>query len=266
MSRRFPSRRSDHAAPTRTRGRSEQPATRSRREAPKRSPRVLKVTLVSAVVVTVLVLGGQWILQQPFFRVQHLTVTGNAHESTTQISSALGLHAHPSMISLSTAGLEKQMQSFPWVGSAVVTKHWPNTLSIVVHETYAVGVAKWQGSWVYVSATGSDLGGAPATVNLPTLTTSGPTSGWPYQSSAINAVAVASQIPASFGSQVRTISVTSSGSVTIALTTPVSFLLGDTSKLHAKFVAMASVIKSTTLHAGDVVDVTVPTELAVSGP
>jgi hypothetical protein len=36
--------------------------------------------------------------------------------------------------------------------------------------------------------------------------------------------------------------------------------------LHAKFVAIASVIAHTTLSPGDVVDATVPDELAVTGP
>jgi len=43
-------------------------------------------------------------------------------------------------------------------------------------------------------------------------------------------------------------------------------VLGPPDDLHAKFVAIASVILHTTLGVGDVVNVTVPDELAVSGP
>jgi hypothetical protein len=42
--------------------------------------------------------------------------------------------------------------------------------------------------------------------------------------------------------------------------------LGVPTQLQAKFVAIASVIAHSTLRAGDVVNVTVPEELAVSGP
>jgi hypothetical protein len=42
--------------------------------------------------------------------------------------------------------------------------------------------------------------------------------------------------------------------------------LGPPTQLKAKFVAVASVIAHSTLRAGDVVNVTVPDELAVSGP
>jgi hypothetical protein len=50
------------------------------------------------------------------------------------------------------------------------------------------------------------------------------------------------------------------------MTSPVSFVLGEPTELHQKFVAIASVIAHSTLVAGDVVDVSVPDELAVSGP
>jgi hypothetical protein len=54
--------------------------------------------------------------------------------------------------------------------------------------------------------------------------------------------------------------------VTLKMTTPVTFVLGPPTSLHAKFVAVASVIAHSTLVPGDVVDVTVPDELAVTPP
>jgi hypothetical protein len=56
------------------------------------------------------------------------------------------------------------------------------------------------------------------------------------------------------------------GDVTLKMTTPVSFVLGPAQNLHAKFVAIASVIAHSTLVPGDVVDVSVPDELAVTPP
>jgi hypothetical protein len=50
------------------------------------------------------------------------------------------------------------------------------------------------------------------------------------------------------------------------MTTPVTFMLGPPTDLHAKFVAIGSVIAHSTLVPGDVVDVTVPDELAVTPP
>jgi hypothetical protein len=56
------------------------------------------------------------------------------------------------------------------------------------------------------------------------------------------------------------------GVVALKMTTPVTFVLGPATNLHAKFVAIASVIAHSTLRPGDVVDVTIPGELAVTGP
>jgi hypothetical protein len=118
----------------------------------------------------------------------------------------------------------------------------------------------------YVDALGADLGPAPLHADLPTLefqSAKGPA--WPYQHAGVAAAYVASQLPVAFSSQVSVVAVNPSGSVTLQLTTPVSFILGPVTKLRAKFVAIASVIAHTTLRPGDVVDVTVPSELSVTG-
>jgi len=56
------------------------------------------------------------------------------------------------------------------------------------------------------------------------------------------------------------------GWVTLHLDTPVSFVLGPASDLSQKYEDVASVIARTTLHIGDVVDVSVPQAMTVTGP
>jgi hypothetical protein len=77
---------------------------------------------------------------------------------------------------------------------------------------------------------------------------------------------VASELPVAFGAQVREIIVDAQGNVTLQLTTPLRFVLGPASNLNAKFVAVASAIAHGSFVAGDVVDVTTPSELSVTGP
>jgi len=72
-------------------------------------------------------------------------------------------------------------------------------------------------------------------------------------------------LPPAFASQVSVITEDDHGVVTFKMTTPVTFILGPPTQLHAKFVAIASVIAHSTLRPGDVVDATVPGELAVTG-
>jgi hypothetical protein len=52
----------------------------------------------------------------------------------------------------------------------------------------------------------------------------------------------------------------------LELSSPVSFVLGPADQLGAKYEDVASVIASTTMHAGDVIDVSVPQAMTVTGP
>ncbi len=232
----------------------------------RRRPRVIVYVLSFLLLVTAALLGGQWILQRSYFRVQHVVVVGNVHESTLQIERATGLALHPTMLSVSTSSLVREIEAFPWVQRARVAKHWPNTVTVSIDETTAVGVAAKGAGWDYVGRNGADLGVAPATANFPTLVDQKPSARWPFTSSALNAVTVADALPATLSPQVRQVVVSPSGAVSLIFTTPVQFDLGQPTKLTAKFVAVASVIRSATLVPGDVVDVSVPTEVAVTPP
>jgi cell division protein FtsQ len=220
------------------------------------------------VLVTALVFAGQWTLHQSYFRVQHVTFVGLRHEGVVQVLAASGLAHHPSMLGLSDATIQHNLLRFPWINSVVVTKHWPNTVVVTVHESVAVAVAFSSSHHLYfVDSDGRALGAAPANVNLPTLEYLDPTSAsWPFERVGRGAAYVAGQLPRAYSSQVSTITDDASGSITLHLTTPVTFILGPATGLHAKFVAIASVIAHSTLVPGDVVDVTVPDELAVMAP
>lgn len=232
----------------------------------RRLRRFTKWTLSLGLLVTALALGAQWTLHQSFFRVQHVTFVGLRHESSTAVLAASGLASHPAMIDVNGATIEKSLSRFTWISALTVTKHWPNTLVVSVHESAAVGVAfTAQHALEYVDQTGRELGAAPLRVNLPTLEYLHPTNTtWPFAHAGKGAAYVASQLPRAFGSQVSVISENAQGVVTLQMTTPVSFILGPATNLHAKFVAVASVIAHSTLAPGVVVDVTVPDELAVT--
>lgn len=245
-------------------------ATRPERAAPpRRRGRRLTTWLVAVgVVVTGLVFAAQWVLHQSYFRVQHVTIVGPRHESAAAVLAASGLGAHPPMIDVSSAAVRRNLSRFPWIDEVSVTKHWPNTVVVDVHEATAVAVAfDARHDLQYVSATGGDLGPAPLRANLPTLSYLDPKDAtWPFARAGRAGAYVASRLPRAFAAQVSSISVDAKGDVTLKLTTPVTFVLGPATQLHAKFVAIASVIAHSTLVPGDVVDVTVPDELAVTPP
>lgn len=239
------------------------------RPAPRRGLRPMTKILVGAgLVLTTVVLGGQWALHQSFFEVHHVSLQGVRHESQGQVLAASGLEAHPAMIDVSASSIEKNLVSFPWIESVTVTKHWPSTVIVTVHEGSAVAVAFGLHHRLdYVDAQGRNLGPAPLHANLPTLVyvdASEPT--WPFVRAGRSAALVASELPKAFASQVDEVTEDAHGFVSLKMTSPVTFILGPPTDLEAKFVAVASVIAHSTLRAGDVVNVTVPDELAVSGP
>lgn len=247
----------------------EAPVARREVRAPRRRMRRLtRWALALGLIATLAVLGTQWTLRQSYFRVQHVTVVGLHHESTTAFLDASGLMQHPLMMGLSEATIERRVSSFAWIHSVTLQKHWPSTVIVTVHENVAVAVA-FNAKHVldYVDAAGDPLGTAPLRENLPTLEYVHPQSaGWPFARAARAAAYVASQLPAAFSSQVSVITDDAQGAVTLKMTTPLTFILGPATDLHAKFVAVASVIAHSTLQPGDVVDVTVPDELAVTPP
>ena len=230
--------------------------------------RFTKVALVGGFMTTALALGGQWLLHQSYFRVQHVTFTGLHHETPAEVLVASGLERHPTMLGISVAVVRHNLDRFAWIEGVSIVKRWPNTLEVHIQESKPVAVAfNAQHALQYVNAEGRDLGPAPLHVNLPTLLYLQPIkTTWPFQRAGYDAAYVASVLPRAFASQVSVVTVDAHGSVSLRMTTPLSFVLGPPTNLTAKFIAIASVIAHSTLGPGSVVDVTVPGELAVSGP
>lgn len=215
-----------------------------------------------------IVAGGEWLIRQSYFRVQHVTLTGLTHESSAAVLAVSGLSTRPPMIDVSAAQLSRRLATFSWIGHVAIVKHWPDTLDVSVRERVAVAVAFDPHHRLrFVDAAGHDLGPAPIAANLPTLAYLHPRHAtWPFERAGRAAAMVASALPPAFAAQVSVITVDRHDVVTLKMTTPLTFVLGTPTQLGAKFVAVASVIAHETLRPGDVVDVSVPGALAVTGP
>jgi len=238
------------------------------REPRRRLRRTIKILVAAVLVVATLGAGAQWLLRTSYFRVQHVTFVGLRHEDASRVLRASGLERHPTMFGINAAAIERNLGAFPWIVSLSIAKHWPSTLVVTVKESAAVAVA-FDAHHVlqYVDANGRDLGPAPLHANLPTLQYLKPVAAtWPFLRAGHSAALVAGRLPVAFSAQVAVITEDDRGVVTLKMTTPVTFILGPATQLHAKFVAIASVIAHSTLRPGDVVDATVPDELAVTGP
>ena len=240
--------------------------SRRRRVTPAREPRPRwwwRSILLGAIITT-MVLGGQWILHRSFFAVQSIVVTGNLHETREQVVAQAGLTTQVAMIDLNEANISRRLSLMPWVARAVVSRQWPHSVLVVITERRPVAIAARGATYDLVAEDGVDLGPAPRGTNLPVLFSS--SGQWPYQGSARDLVTIAATLPRAFWAQVATISQRPASGIRLTMTTPVTFILGPATDLPAKYEDVASVLAHEKLVAGDVVDVTVPSAVAISGP
>jgi cell division protein FtsQ len=239
----------------------------------RRPRRWLVATGVTVAVVVGLSAAGFAALHSRLLAASTVTVTGERHESARQVVNASGLASGPSMLSVDPGLVAARIErTFPWVSSVTVAKHWPHTVSIIVMERKAVAeVLGPNGTSVLVDVTGRRLGPVTPGELLPRLEYA-PAAGEPpsttatLSATAVPGLLVAATLPPAFAAQIAVIQVDTAGWVTLHLTTPVSFVLGPASDLGAKYEDVAAVIARTTLHVGDVVDVSVPQAMTVTGP
>ena len=75
---------------------------------------------------------------------------------------------------------------------------------------------------------------------------------------------VASTLPPSFVAQVTSVTVEPGGWVQLALTTPLVVDIGSATQLAAKYEDVSAALGGATLHAGDLIDVSVPNAMTIT--
>ncbi len=211
-----------------------------------------------------------FVLHSSFFSAKVVTVSGSSHTTPAAVIAAAGLADRPPLLDVNTAAAATGIARLPWVKSAVVTRHWPDGVSIaVVERVPALTMKTTTGDWAALDATGRVL--ATATAPFPGLRQiSGPKLAGPVGSdlAPIDAagLAVAASLPQSFAAQVTTVTVEPGGWVQLAMTTPITVDIGSTTQLTTKYEDVTALLSGATLHNGDVIDVSVPDAPTVSGP
>ena len=230
---------------------------------PRRSMRFRRFVAVT-IALTVLYGGVSVVSRQSFFRVQQVVVVGNVHETAGQIIAMSRLDEHPPMLTLNAGAINEAVSQLRWVEKVAVSRQWPHRVTLTVTERRPIAVAAdVDGVLRLVDGDGQSLDPAPVGVDLPHLVAVGPTGPWPFDRWARPAALVARRLPVAFRDQVASVSVDSRGRVTLHFTTPVTFYLGRTDDLRAKFVAVASVIAGQVLRPHSYVDVSVPSAVTV---
>jgi cell division protein FtsQ len=239
------------------------PRISARRKAVTRQRGRRRLQLLSALgLVTVLLVGGWFLLHSPWFSARTVTVQGAVHETPSQVIAESGLATHPALLDVHAGAVARAVERLPWVRAATVSVAWPDKVRIVVTEQVPrVEMKSADGKWAVLSSTGRVL----AVVAAPTpglMTMTGPRAPGPAGSSLGSAdrvgLKVASTLPASFKAQVTAVGIQPSGWIQLTMTTPILVNIGLASQLPAKYEDVSSILAGASLHAGDVVDVSVP--------
>jgi cell division protein FtsQ len=236
------------------------------REQGRRRLRILTIGLAA----TAVLVGVWFLLHTPLFGARAVTVTGNNHESATQVIDQAGLAGQPPLFDIDSGATAARIEQLPWVRSASVSVSWPDGVHIrVTEEPPRFAVSEAGGHWATVSAEGRVLAVSVARedglllLTVPQLP-GAPGSVLPARDKA--GLDVASTLPASFAAQVTGVTVEPAGWVQLSMTTPIAVDIGSATQLTAKYEDVSSILAGATLHNGDVIDVSVPDAPTVTGP
>jgi cell division protein FtsQ len=111
------------------------------------------VPVLSLLIITLLAVFNQQIIALPNkainqlikktdFRVKRVYLSGNKHLNSKDIAKAINVKIGASILSLDLIKIKNQIERLSWVKLAVVTRKFPNILSIAIVEREAI--ALWQ--------------------------------------------------------------------------------------------------------------------------
>jgi cell division protein FtsQ len=226
--------------------------------------------LVIGLAATAVVVGGWFLIHSPLFAARAVTVTGNVHESASQVIEQAGLASQPALLDVNAGAAAARIEELPWVRSASVAVSWPDGVHIAVTEqTPRVVVSEAGGRWATLSANGRVLGVStvrPPGLVLLTVPQAPGAPGSVLPGRDAPGLDVAATLPASFAAQVTGVTVEPAGWVQLSMTTPIAVDIGSATQLTAKYEDVSSILAGATLHNGDVIDVSVPDAPTVTGP
>ncbi len=222
----------------------------------------------------VVVVGGIVVLHSPLLSARVITVTGaHSRTSTGAIVAASGLATHPPLVDVSPSVVAARIVALPFVATATVVRRWPDGVSIAVTQRTAVAVIAGPGtSWSSVDGAGRTLGvesvRPQSLVELTVSTTRGPLVPAPVgralPSVAGPGLTVCRTLPLAFSAQVLSVDVAPDGTVSLALNSGLTVLLGTAADLPAKYEDVAAIIAQAALTGKHIIDVRVPGSPTVS--
>jgi len=190
---------------------------------------------------------GYLATRTPVLDVDHIRVTGAGGRHAEAAAEAAGLFRGMAMVDIVPTRAARGIERLPWVASAEVSRRWPGTVVLVVHERRpAAAIARPDGHWAVADLTGQVLGiaqqppaGLPHVHGDDRLTPSGQTVG----PETLVAIKVGASLPQELRPEVGGINLTPTG-VELGLTHGHGIVrLGDGADLEDKLRSAATVLR-----------------------
>lgn len=236
-----------------------------------RGRRRLRV-LIGLLVLSTLGTGTLALLHSPWMAVRHLQVSGSQHTPVSEVRAVARLNASTALVDVNSVAVEAHLEALPWVKTALVSRHWPDTVRIAIVErvpaALAAGGGAHQGQWALVDDSGRVLAYAPSPLaGLPQLESPAAVGapGTALGPSARAGLAVIGALPGQLPTPVRAVTVAANGWVSLQLAGGTEVALGPPQMLEAKLSALRSVLVEAPPPGPELIDVTVPGEPTV-GP
>jgi cell division protein FtsQ len=234
-----------------------------------RTRRSLRIKLLAALVVIALLLGGWlWFRNSPLVAVRHVAITGVQGPDAASIEADLTRAARRmTTLDVRPAALRAAVARFRVVGALRVTTSFPHGLHIQVLERLPVAALSVNGQRTSVAADGAVLGPAWLSGALPSVAaTPSPGTGQSVKGSEVLAgLTVLGAAPRQLLKLIERVYFGPRG-LTIAMRNGLLAYFGDSTRPHAKWLALTDVLAARSAAGASYVDVRLPERPAAGFP
>jgi cell division protein FtsQ len=219
--------------------------------------RVLQLTALAAA----LVASGFVALHSPLLAMRRVVLVGAAHESRAAVLATSGLVGHPPLIDVDPGAAATRLLRLPYVATATVERSWPSAVRVVITERQPVAFSALGSDKVaLLDATGRILADAvsPPAGLVSVVGIGGlPAPGGEVGPAAAAVLAAVAALPASLLAEVSDFG---RSAIVLQLAHGPLVILGTSSDLSEKYVALVTLARSATtpLAAAKTVDLRVP--------
>jgi cell division protein FtsQ len=243
------------------------PSLGARARALARSQRVRRYLVLLAAALLVLAAGYHlWLRDSSFVAIERVTVTGLSTSDAERVRAALeGAGRSMTTLHVDHDALERAIAGFPVVHELEVSTDFPHGLQIHVVEHVPAAIVVADGVSVPVAGDGTVLDGLPVEGRLPTVQADGVGAERLRDPAARAAVAVAGAAPAALRRRIEEVGEDGDLGQVARLREGPDVILGDATRLGAKWAAAARVLADLEASGASYVDVRIPGRPAVGG-